>query len=342
MASADGRTIGSAPQGLRAAIARARRPYRWTVTAWFGIAVMLPVLISLALPAVAADAFGLTERVPAVVQSVTGQPRVDEPDKKVSWSVTVEWTDGQGATHQAAENVSAVKAPYRVGEQVEVGAFGDHATLRPASDAVWMLTVFLGFAAVCLAIAFVYWRRSRAWLPLPQAVSAGRPNRSVVVGEGRPLRRRPSRYLPLEKGVVLPFRGPGSTGSVFALDRGGRMPQDGDGLEIWDGDRASAVHRPADGAWWVTGVDAGDLDPAAPGEHKLSVGAKRWVIPLVLFGAIVVAVARWLIRDGMGLAAWSLFAAGFASVIAAIVVMSRDRRRSADRRRKDILHSVTE
>lgn len=340
--------MGSTSEGLRAAVSRARRPYRWTVAAWFGIAIMLPVLISLFLPAVAADAVGLTERVPGVVQSVTGEPRVDQPDKKVSWTVTVEWTDGQGVTHQAAEDVSAVKAPYRVGEQVEVGAFGDHATLRPASDAVWMLTLFLGFAAVCLVIALVYWRRSRAWSPLPQAVSGGRPDRSAVVGAGRPLRRRPSRYLPLEHGVVLPFRESGSTGSVFVLDRAAgnasasRMPQEGDELEIWDGARASAVHRPADGAWWVTGVDARNLDPDAPSEHKLSAGAKRWVIPLVLLGAFAVAAARWLIRDGMGLVGWTLFAAGSGSVIAAIVVMSRDRRRPAGRRREEKLRSFSE
>lgn len=95
MATADERTR-TTPAELRAAIGRARRPYRWAVTAFVALAFLLPVLIAAFLPAVAGSALGLTDRVPAVVQSVAGEPRADNPDKKVPWSVTVSWTDADG------------------------------------------------------------------------------------------------------------------------------------------------------------------------------------------------------------------------------------------------------
>lgn len=346
MALADERT--ATLTDLRAAIGRARRPYRWTVAAFIPLAVMLPVLIAVVLPAVAGSAIGLTDRVPAVVQSVDGEPRAD-PDKKATWSVTVSWTDADGTAHRASENVSARQRPYQVGEQVDVGVLGDHVTLRPAGDGVWMLASFLGFAAVCLFIAFLYWRRSRAWVSLPGLVAARGPDRTVVVGAGRPLRRRPSRHLPLEKGLLLPFReeAGGSDLGVFVLDRpagsarGSRMPEDGDELEIWHGDWASAVHRPADGAWWVTGVDSRGIDGQTGGEPKLSAPAKRLLFVLVPLGAILSAVGRWQLRDGHGTAGWSLLVGGFVLIIAAIVVMSRDRRRRPEKETRP-LHSFSD
>lgn len=245
--------------------------------------------------------------------------------------------------------MSATQPPYQVGEQVDVGVLGDDVTLRPASETAWMLAIFVGWAAGCLAVGFFYWRRSRAWGPLPEAVLSGRPHRRIVVGEGRPLRRRPSRRLPLETGLVMPIRTPdpaAGPGAIFVLDRatgsasGSRMPEDGDELEIWDGARASAVHRPADGSWWVTGVDAQDIGIDGRSEHRLSPSAKRIVIPLVLIGALAVATPRFLRGDGMQVLSWSLFAGGFAMLIVAIVVMSRDRRRSREQDRE--LHSFTD
>lgn len=344
VATADERTR-TTPAELRAAIGRARRPYRWTVATFLALAAFLPILMAVVLPAVAGSAIGLTERVPAVVEAVAGEPRVDKPDKKVPWSVTVSWTDADGVNRQGSADVSATQPPYQVGEQVDVGVLGDNVTLRPASDAGWMLALFVGFAVVCLVIAFLYWRRARAWVSLPGVVAAGTPDRSVVVGAGRPLRRRPSRHLPLETGLVLPVRG-STDAAVFVLDsaagpdRRSRMPEDGDELEIWDGERASAVHRPADGSWWVTGVDAGRIDAQARGEHQLSAFAKRLVFVLVPLGAILAALGRWQLRDGRGTTGWTLFAAGFVALVAAFVVMSRDRRRSREQDRE--LHAFTD
>lgn len=316
--------------GLRAAIRRAGRGYRRVVALVACVVVLVPVLIVALVPAVAADAVGLTERVPVVVQDVDRQHRVpDRPNRKPTWSVTVSWVDAEGARQVASDVVTSGVAPYRVGDRVMAGVYGDHVTLKPPGGAWWIFAVSGAFLLIGMVLAGVFWRRSRAWSSLPGRVGAGEPLGVTVTGAAELLRLRSSRLVPAQRAVAVPVRsdGPADDAVVFLLDGPSGVPVPGDRLDVWRGGGVGAARRRADGAWWVTARDSDRLGGSGVGAVTSGPAGVLGVV-LVVVGAIGLAGGRWFLRDGVDLVGWSLSAAGLAGVIGGIVVLGRARARA--------------
>lgn len=339
--SSDVPASGWPVDGLRAAIRSAGRGYRRVAVWCLAVVVLIPVLIVLVIPTVAADAVGLTERVPAVVQVVDRQRMRDNADRRPRWSVTVSWTDADGARHQGSDIVTSSVAPFQVGQRIEVGVYRDDVTLKPPGQSWWILTLWGAVAVIGLVLAGVFWRRSRAWSAVPGQVGLVAPQVLTVTGSADRWRRRSSLLVPGRRGWLVPVRTPAGAGvdsTIFLLDAptdGGavRPPAPGDQLDAWRDGPLAAVRRRADGAWWVTSADGEGRDvnasagPGGPGPSR--VGG----FVLVLVGAIVLSGGRLVLRLGAVVPGWGLSVLGLAGVIAGIVVLGRGiaraRRRSA-------------
>lgn len=327
-------SAGWSTEGLSTAIRSAGRGYRRAALLVITVVLLIPVLIVLVVPAVAADAVGLTERVPAVVQVVDRQRTRDSSNKRPRWSVTVRWTDANGTAQVGSDIVTSAAAPYVVGQRVEIGVYGDDVTLKKPGQAWWILAVAAALALVGLVTAVMLWRRSRIWSALPRLVGVVEPQVLTVTGPGDRTRHRSFRFVPAARGQVVPVRGgrlSDDESTVFLLDASSvgpsRPPTSGDQLDVWRNDRVAAVCRRADGAWWVTGVDADGraaADLAAPAASRSNaVGG----FVLVLLGAIVLVGGQFALREGFPAPGWALSVLGLAGVVAGIVVLGRGRSR---------------
>lgn len=332
-------------EGLDVAIRSAGRGYRRAAVLFVAVVLLIPVLIVLVVPAVAADAVGMTERVPAVVQVVDRQRLRDSSNNRPRWSVTVGWTDADGSARVGSDIVTSAVAPYVVGQRVEIGVYGDDITLKKPGEAWWILALAGAFALIGLVVAVMFWRRSRVWSSLPRLVGVGEPAGLTVVGPGDRIRWRSSRFAPVHRGQVVPVRtGPtdDADSTVVLLDPPAttgpnRPPAVGDQVDVWSNGRVAAVRRRVDGSWWVTGLDAdgrsvADLTGPAASRSSVMGGSV-----LVLFGAIVLAGGRFALRQGFVAPGWGLSVLGLAGVVAGIVVLGRGRSRARRRQHVDQL-----
>ncbi|TKV61462.1 hypothetical protein FDO65_07760 [Nakamurella flava] len=336
-------SAGWSVEGLSSAVRSAGRGYSRAALLFLAVVLLIPVLLVLIVPAVAADAVGLTERIPAVVQVVDRQRLRDSSNKRPRWSVTVSWTGADGSPHEGSDIVTSAAAPYVVGQRVEIGVYGDDITMKKPGEAWWVLALAGAFTLIGLVVAAMFWWRSRAWSSLPRLVGVAEPQRMTVVGPGDRVRLRSSRFAPAHRGQVVPVRtgqpvdAESTVVMLEAPTAGGstRPPAVGDQLDVWSNGRVAAVRRRVDGAWWVTGLGADGRSAAAltgPAASRSSVVGGS---VLVLFGAIVLAGGRFALRQGFVAPGWGLSVLGLAGVLAGIVVLGRGRSRARRRQHVD-------
>lgn len=96
----------------------------------------------------------------------------DEDDSGASWSFTVEWTDGQGETHQTHSGYSTNKPP-EVGSQIEVQYYPDDPSRARVANwsGRWLATTVVGgmgaFFCLIAGIFLFLVRREPFLLPGP-------------------------------------------------------------------------------------------------------------------------------------------------------------------------------